>query len=359
MLANAYARHAGLPRLENPHGPRGDEMLYRFSQKNRPSVISMRKNARWFTVVRNPYVRVLSAYLDKIRRGRGERDFFCRVNGLKDGAEVDFETFVHGIASAKTEHQNQHWAPQVEICLPSLVRYDHVGTLEDFSATISWLRNQGRVSVSESDEFAPHRQFSAEKLNDFYTPELASVVRSVYQQDFDLLGYSIDLQNLAPLDSDAARTARLASIYDARLECLLDAHDLAAREKFSEAIKIARDWLSGPGASLADWADWQSLAAWSLAAGDRESARLSCERISRDSSNVGLLACAKIELLLFRNFGQARELAHRALELAPWSQDARGLLRNIESTFSPPTTHPSKSGGYLWRLVKKSSQSTA
>ncbi|MFM2279184.1 MAG: hypothetical protein RLZZ444_1415, partial [Pseudomonadota bacterium] len=75
-----------------------------------------------FTFVRNPFVRVLSCYLDKIVNSIPERMRLLPILGLdpKAGAP-DFRSFLEAIAATPLPDHDVHWAPQVWLLQP-----DHV-----------------------------------------------------------------------------------------------------------------------------------------------------------------------------------------------------------------------------------------
>lgn len=99
-----------------------------------------------YAMVRNPYTRTLSAYLNKIENRlsgpRFEDDVFAtaiaEIESFREGTldprrhpQVDFEVFLRWIkASPSPWATNEHWAPQSTILgLPEL-RYDLMGRFE-------------------------------------------------------------------------------------------------------------------------------------------------------------------------------------------------------------------------------------
>lgn len=149
-----------------------------------------------FSFFRNPYTRTLSAFLDKI-----EMDKFAWVRhsaGAPLGQPMLFSEFVDWLGKGNVD-SDKHWAPQTTLCLVPPGELHFVGFVEDLDAGLDFLRAkffpdapQGRISVREHN-----RQNSIQKLKLYYTPEIQRRVYEIYRQDFELLGYSKDLDRAA------------------------------------------------------------------------------------------------------------------------------------------------------------------
>jgi tetratricopeptide (TPR) repeat protein len=182
-----------------------------------------------FVVLRNPLLRILSAYLDKIVRGRrNEADPYTAMQvartvreaqavlGLPDDPlrSISFEEFVRYLATAADVQLDMHWMPQVHMVGTDLSVYDHVGTVERLSETFDLLASRFGYAVGSSLdarllEEDPHvTRFNSdadlkepylavpdelEALEDgvpmpdlFLTPELTSVLQQRYAADVAL-----------------------------------------------------------------------------------------------------------------------------------------------------------------------------
>ena len=148
------------------------------------------EQARWehsgrdfiFTFVRNPYVRVLSAYLDKIAGSRDPAVWgpFAARHGLGE-AEVSFGRFLRLVASEEPESMDAHWRPQTLMTgarLRALRLHRHDGDL------------RGRPRARDADDLrpgradrgvAPHRTNAAEKVPLYYGPEELALARRLYE----------------------------------------------------------------------------------------------------------------------------------------------------------------------------------
>jgi hypothetical protein len=143
-----------------------------------------------FSIVRNPYTRTLSAYLDKIARGKVVPKDLLRVSGGKPPSFLDFCRYLDqgGL------YDGVHWAPQTSMLVIPLSELDFLGKMESFDhdlgVVFSRLGLEGRCAVARHD---PHRTAADQKVADYYDDESRVIVRRLFMEDFRLLGYSADL----------------------------------------------------------------------------------------------------------------------------------------------------------------------
>jgi hypothetical protein len=144
----------------------------------------------WVVFVRNPFSRVLSAYLDKIAHRKRQANRLMRMTG---GAVPDFEGFCRYLDDGGLLDDN-HWAPQVEGLIRRPEDYGFIGRFESLEAdyralherlfgfTPGPLRQSGPVATSAS-----HR------LRQAYTGAAQDIVRRLYARDFESFGYPTEL----------------------------------------------------------------------------------------------------------------------------------------------------------------------
>jgi len=149
-----------------------------------------------FAFVRNPYGRVLSAYLDKVARpddklsAKNASDV-RRVLGLPDTEIVDFSHFVSYLAKGGIS-KDAHWAPQAAM-FPRRINF--LGKFESLNEHLAELVPQifpGREL--ETVQLCSAHATGAEKLFDqYYDEETLRCVEWCYKMDFDLFGYTRDV----------------------------------------------------------------------------------------------------------------------------------------------------------------------
>lgn len=172
-----------------------------------------------FVILRCPFSRLASAYLDKIveetnvlkryieshHKGSGWKRW-KRRGGV---SHITFDYFVRSMSVENILKGEIHWKPQTDFLVYDT--YDDYFCLEDFQTAVETLKNKINLSVidarpltkhsvsqhnpSEGSGFSvlPPGELHAMKLQgalpayrDLYTEELAEIVRSVYRSDLDL-----------------------------------------------------------------------------------------------------------------------------------------------------------------------------
>lgn len=135
---------------------------------------------------RNPYARVLSAYLDKVESGD-----ISQYRELRGRRPESFEAFLEILAAAQPNSLDAHFSPQhINLGLPC-VAYDAIFYLENAASLQRALR--GALGDFELETFAPHSRRAQQRIEAFYTPRTVGLVRRIYATDFACLGYSTDI----------------------------------------------------------------------------------------------------------------------------------------------------------------------
>lgn len=151
-----------------------------------------------FSVVRNPYTRLLSCYLDRIVPGdSAPYRQLLQAMGKPAGTNVSFAEFIQTVCRQKPFNQNNHWRLQtMEICT-SAIEFDFVGKQENFAADMAkiWTRIAPGMKAPDfgAENKAPSITSAEKRLDEFYTAELIEMVREAYREDFKAFGYSADI----------------------------------------------------------------------------------------------------------------------------------------------------------------------
>lgn len=150
-----------------------------------------------FTFVRNPYSRVLSAYLDKIavlekKAYATNRQVIIAYS--RSGQDLTFETFVSYLENGGL-YLDPHWAPQTSMLPVGVKKIDFVGRVEnldkDLEYVVKYLFGENIYQGPVTREV--DRTDSSNKLLKYYDTEIADRVYSLYKSDFDSFLYSKDL----------------------------------------------------------------------------------------------------------------------------------------------------------------------
>ncbi|MFC3122272.1 sulfotransferase family 2 domain-containing protein [Agaribacter flavus] len=173
-----------------------------------------------FTILRCPYSRLASAYLDKIVNRDNVAWGYYELRGRKvDLEDVSFSSFVKSMAEPRIRAGNPHWRPQVDFLVYE--NYDDIFAMENFSQVASTLKNKINLEVVDARKLTNHgvdsltligdKNYSDTKPLEFlkmkakgkyptakalYSPELVKVVNSAFKADLDLYKRMFGTDNL-------------------------------------------------------------------------------------------------------------------------------------------------------------------
>ena len=143
-----------------------------------------------FTVVRDPYSRVASAYLDKIVRGKRSAKVCEKLSSL-DGGDISFTDFCRYLQSGGVDG-DPHWYRQVDLIPCGYDRLHFIGHLESLNTDLKHILQEiGSKPLEDNKSWDHHRTGAKSRLKELYTQECIDLVSSVYEEDFAAFGYSI------------------------------------------------------------------------------------------------------------------------------------------------------------------------
>lgn len=156
---------------------------------------------KW-TVVRNPFTRALSGYLDKVCRNEPQfaniRNRVAKMRGNApediEHTDVSFEQFCEALATfEKPIEFDPHWRPQFLHTCGDILPYTHIAKLESLDESLEHLTKLVGFKNLNFSSGRPHATNANEKLPDFYTDRCIEIIRDVYALDFLHFGYDRDL----------------------------------------------------------------------------------------------------------------------------------------------------------------------
>jgi len=151
-----------------------------------------RKDIFKFCFVRNPYTRLLSCYLDKIKRDKPENQKIKIQLGLRpdDKRTVTFKEFVEAGMEQQEMHMDQHWRTQFYQTYQSNIEYDFIGKFENFEEDFLFVLKQLNIDAQKYyDIEISHATKADENIQAYYSTEIAEKVYQKYHLDFEYFGY--------------------------------------------------------------------------------------------------------------------------------------------------------------------------
>lgn len=161
------------------------------------------ENCFVFSFVRNPFVRILSCYLDKISTANGPprnivaREQFCSTYAIPYETEISFTDFLEAISNSDFETEDTHWGAQSRNLLSGSLAIDCIGNVEHMEEDVRHILLRAGADIREP-RGQVHATGAITKLQHFYGPAERELVVRKYKEDFDRFGYSRDPSDLMP-----------------------------------------------------------------------------------------------------------------------------------------------------------------
>ncbi len=149
-----------------------------------------------FCFVRNPYTRILSTYLDKIKNNKPEKKQIVIQNGYGylSNEDLSFSEFIDAIIEQPIMYMDIHWRVQYYLTFQDGIKYDFIGKFETFKDDLIHVMEKTGIDFDKFyEEEKLHSTNAEEKIQKYYTPELVSKIYNKYRIDFDFFGYPKDL----------------------------------------------------------------------------------------------------------------------------------------------------------------------
>jgi hypothetical protein len=141
--------------------------------------------------VRNPYDRLLSCYLDRVKAYNSlPHKKTARLLGVEPGSDITFEAFVSSLPDQI--NADVHWRPQWVELGAGQIDFEFVGRFENLTADVASLVSLLYPGRNAKLGFqSPARTNAAQRRAEFYTQSTIDIVRELYVNDFDQFGYEI------------------------------------------------------------------------------------------------------------------------------------------------------------------------
>ena len=142
----------------------------------------------YFTFVRNPYVRVLSGYLDKVIDNPGlKRKIIAKKLKKSPKSEITLADFLDYIEDGGID-EDGHWSRQVDLLPIPHTELNFIGRVENLATELPWVMERifhRQIPIVNAATHATAAQDATKEL-DSSTKER---IYRLYQADFEILGY--------------------------------------------------------------------------------------------------------------------------------------------------------------------------
>jgi hypothetical protein len=193
FLRSLYTDAPLRPFIENNRETRMDMFIHSRSNVPIPPITSLpdtvqrelfeSPDALRFTVVRNPYTRLISAWRDKVLlREPTVEDVHSSVQG-----EITFEKFIAYIEQCSPAYWDDHWAKQVDMCFSHAIPFNHIGKVETLSKTARALNRHLGMRVA-----LPIANSGALRIEPEFSEGTRVSIATLYADDFTEFGYDPD-----------------------------------------------------------------------------------------------------------------------------------------------------------------------
>ncbi len=146
-----------------------------------------------FTLVRNPFSRLLSCYLDRVKAKNStvRKEILEKLN-KDNNYQIQFEEFINVILDIDPQQMNIHYRPQTLLTCFDLINFDEILKFEEFpenfSALLSKVCGDG-IQFDLEKNLSPKRTNATDKVNQYFDRHLKRKIAQKYQQDFTTFGY--------------------------------------------------------------------------------------------------------------------------------------------------------------------------
>ncbi|CAK8687087.1 unnamed protein product [Clavelina lepadiformis] len=200
---------------ETIHGAKamalGEQKLSFASMKDKSAQREAWDKSYKVIMVRNPFDRIVSAYVDKLIPGAPGFSYVYALLSRKinekykqlrhdihnrsrtDDGTATFEDFVNYLVDIK-EARDPHWQFYHKLCMPCQSHYDYIIKFETLRDDIEFLENRVNISEEHRKIVFPFKEYKSKpsSVNKYFEQipkDLALKLYEVYKTDFVLFNY--------------------------------------------------------------------------------------------------------------------------------------------------------------------------
>lgn len=150
-----------------------------------------------FSVVRNPYTRFLSAYINKMTRARDVRHKVLAALGKAEGESVSIDEFI-GYLEDGGLRDDGHWCPQSWLIPVGARSLTYLGRIESIESDVEKILTGIYGRPIPFQNYNGGRSQSNDQVGMYLTADRKARIYRLYEEDFDELNYPTSLPLRAP-----------------------------------------------------------------------------------------------------------------------------------------------------------------
>lgn len=166
---------------------------YPFPSASKEDIETKYKDFVRFTIVRNPWERLVSCYKNKITRyGKGNKQFFA--DNPQFYCDMPFEAFIEAVIQTPDHNADVHFVQQLYFLhdFEGNFLLNYIGDLHRFQEHLEAIKLKTGAPFTSSIRINPTKKDTYES---YYTTELVEKVRWRFEKDIDFFGYEFGKNN--------------------------------------------------------------------------------------------------------------------------------------------------------------------
>lgn len=142
-----------------------------------------------FTFVRNPFTRIVSAYLDKIKtKVNNKRSIVAKSLNIRIESEISFDLFLYYLENGGI-YENGHWARQTDILTVNPSDIDYIAKIENIEKDLNYILKIIFSKVTPIINIREHAT-NAMEISKQLDDNFISRIFKLYEPDFQNFEYS-------------------------------------------------------------------------------------------------------------------------------------------------------------------------
>ena len=169
---------------------------HNLSLEEQVAIFEGRTNTFKFTFVRNPYSRMASGYLDKIKKNVAPHIVkkirtFAAQNRIALSEEITFSEFVDVVSRQSVTEMDSHFRPQCYEGRFPVVKFDFVGRMETFADDLIYVleRIEAPETAVAQAHARNHETGSTVRIWESVSADARRLFLEAFEIDFDVLQY--------------------------------------------------------------------------------------------------------------------------------------------------------------------------